>query len=187
MLSDDVVCDRARRLAKAVEPFAAQYIFSPECHEAYEGLGFGPSPRSTSGGVAFPEGISYLLARSAPLGRPPGEVVAATFAAFNPALVVPGVAIGWTMVEPEAIAKARDEGSVGQLRRILGPEPEGLDRANELLATAVEPLPLEGRPLFAGLRARGLIGDPLGDAWRRADMLREFRGDSHIAAYISRG
>lgn len=187
MLSDDDVVTRARRLARDLEAFAAQYIFSPECHAAYEALGFGPSPSKTSGGVAFPEGISYLLARSAPLGEVPGEVVAAAFGAFNPALVVPGVAIGRTMTDAAAMSKARDEGSVAQLRRILGESPEGLDRANELLARAVAPLQVQGRALFAGLVSLGLPGEPLGDAWRRADMLREYRGDSHIAAWISHG
>jgi hypothetical protein len=44
-----------------------------------------------------------------------------------------------------------------------------------------------GRPLYAGLVGRGLPGDPLGDMWRRADRLREFRGDAHIAAWSSAG
>ncbi|HZA00322.1 MAG TPA: hypothetical protein VE575_16290, partial [Acidimicrobiales bacterium] len=44
-----------------------------------------------------------------------------------------------------------------------------------------------GRPLFAGLASRGLPGEPLPDAWRRADMLREYRGDAHTAAWTSAG
>ena len=42
-----------------------------------------------------------------------------------------------------------------------------------------------GRPLFAGLRSLGLPGHPLGDAWRLADMLREYRGDGHIAVLLA--
>ena len=34
----------ARRLASALEPFAASVYFAPECHAAYEALGFGASP-----------------------------------------------------------------------------------------------------------------------------------------------
>jgi hypothetical protein len=45
----------------------------------------------------------------------------------------------------------------------------------------------EGRPLFAGLRSLGLPGDPMGDAWRLADQLREFRGDAHVAAWTLAG
>ena len=70
---------------------------------------------------------------------------------------------------------------------MLGDEPDGLDRVNELLARAVEPLRPEGRSLFAGLRALGVPDDPLAAMWRRCDMLREFRGDSHIASWVSAG
>jgi hypothetical protein len=57
----------------------------------------------------------------------------------------------------------------------------------DLLARASDPLRVEGRPLYAGLRSLGLPGDPLGDAWRLADLLREFRGDAHTAAWTSAG
>jgi hypothetical protein len=82
---------------------------------------------------------------------------------------------------------ARTRGAVGQLVRILGPEPEGLADATALLASAVEPLRPEGKPLFAGLQSLGLPGDPMGDMWRLADMLREYRGDAHTAAWTSAG
>ena len=113
--------------------------------------------------------------------------MAATFGVFNPEAVVPSVAHGWTLTDSTTINQARTEGAVAQLRRLLGDEPEGLARANELLARAVEPLRPEGRSLFAGLRALGLPGDPLAAMWRRGDQLREFRGDSHIAAWIGAG
>ena len=51
----------------------------------------------------------------------------------------------------------------------------------------MEPLRPEGKPLFAGLRSLGLPGDPMGDMWRLADMLREYRGDAHTAAWTSAG
>jgi hypothetical protein len=56
-----------------------------------------------------------------------------------------------------------------------------------LLTKAVEPLRPEGKPLFAGLQSLGLPGDPMGDMWRQADMLREYRGDAHTAAWTSAG
>jgi hypothetical protein len=82
---------------------------------------------------------------------------------------------------------ARTEGAVGQLTRILGDEPDGLARVTELLHRANAPLRPEGRPLYAGLLGLGLPGTPVGDAWRLADRLREFRGDAHIAAWTSEG
>jgi hypothetical protein len=106
---------------------------------------------------------------------------------FNPAVVVPLVEQGWARTDATTICAARDRGAIGQLTRVLGEGPEGIDRANELLARAVEPLRPEGKPLYAGLRSLGLPGDPVGDAWRQADMLREFRGDAHVAAWTTAG
>ena len=78
-------------------------------------------------------------------------------------------------------------GAVAQLVRILGQEPDGLGRATELLASATGPLRPEGKPLFAGLHSLGLPGDPMGDMWRLADVLREYRGDAHTAAWTAAG
>jgi hypothetical protein len=117
----------------------------------------------------------------------PGEVVAAAFGVFNPEAVVPSVAHGWSITDAATICAARTRAGTAQLVRILGEHPAGLDRARSLLARAVEPLRPEGRPLFAGLLSLGLPGDPVGDAWRLADLLREFRGDAHIAAWTAAG
>jgi hypothetical protein len=121
------------------------------------------------------------------MGQVPGEVIAAAFAVFNPAVVVPLVAQGWSLTDAATICDARTTGATGQLRRILGPEPDGLGRAGELLARAVEPLRPEGRPLYGGLASLGLPGEALADVWRRADMLREYRGDAHTSAWTAAG
>jgi hypothetical protein len=176
-----------RRLAVVLEPVAGQVYFAPECHEAYAGLGFSPSPGTTGGGVQLPDGPAYFTSRGSVMGQVPGEVVAAAFAVFNPEAVVPSVDVGWTRVDADTICTARTTGATAQLERLLGPEPEGLGRATELLAEAVAPLRPEGRPLFAGLRSLGLPGDPIGDMWRLADCLREYRGDAHTAAWTSAG
>jgi hypothetical protein len=174
----------ARRLASALEPFAAAVYFSPECHAAYEALGFGPSP-GQAGDVHLPDGPAYFCSRGSVMGQVPGEVVAAAFGVFNPAAVVPSVAYGWTLTDAPTICAARDTGATAQLVRILGEQPEGLARATELLGRAVAPLRPEGRPLYAGLTALGPPGTPMGDAWRLADRLREYRGDCHTAAWTS--
>jgi hypothetical protein len=169
----------------ALEPIAGQVYFSPEAHAAYAELGFNPSPGSTRDGVALPDGPAYFASRGSLLGQVSGEVVAAAFGVFNPAVVVPAVAWAWTKVDAATICTARTRGGVAQLGRVLGPAPGGLARATDLLARAVEPLRPEGKPLFAGLRGQGLPGDALGDMWRLADTLREYRGDAHIAAWTS--
>jgi hypothetical protein len=175
-----------RALATAIEPFAGQVYFAPECHRGYETLGFGPSPART-GEVEMPDGPAYFCSRGSLLGQAPGAVIAAAFAVFNPAVVVPAVTHGWTLTDARTICGLRTDGAVGQLHRVLGAEPDGVGRAVELLRRATERLPLEGKPLFAGLIAQGLPGEPLADAWRLADQLREYRGDVHINVWTTAG
>lgn len=176
----------ARQLGAVLEPVTGQVYFSPECHRNYEALGFAPS-QGEFGGVAAPDGPAYFTSRGSVLGQVPGTVVAATFGVFNPDAVVPAVTYGWSKTDAATIRQARDDGAIAQLERVLGPEPAGVERANELLARAVEPLRPEGRSLFAGQAALPLPPTTLGQVWRRGDMLREFRGDSHIAAWIGAG
>jgi hypothetical protein len=183
----DDVRDAARALARAIEPVVAQVFFAPECHERYAALGFGPSPRTTSGGVALPDGAAYFTSRGSALGQAPGHLVAAAFGVFNPEVVVPAVAYGWTLTDAATIADERVLGGTEQLVRLLGERPEGVDRANELLARATAPLEPWGRALFAGTLSQPLPGTPLGDLFRLGDRLREFRGDSHIAAWVAAG
>ncbi len=176
----------ARRLAAAIEPFVGQVYFSPECHAAYAALGFNPSPGDANG-VALPDGAAYFTSRGSVMGQVHGTVVAAAFGVFNPAAVVPAVAYGWTLTDATTICTARTDGALAQLRRILGDEPDGLHRVVQLLLTAVEPLRPYGKPLFAGVSALSMPEPPLGVAWRLGDMLREYRGDAHIAAWTGAG
>ncbi|HEX8804851.1 MAG TPA: hypothetical protein VF743_11675, partial [Acidimicrobiales bacterium] len=137
---DATLSEPVRRLAGALEPFAAQVYFSPECHAEYAALGFGPSPATTSEGVHLPDGPAYFCSRGSSLGQVPGDLVAAAFAVFNPAVVVPAVAHGWSLTDAATIGEARTRGAVGQLARVLGPAPDGVDRAVDLLGAATAPL-----------------------------------------------
>jgi hypothetical protein len=176
----------ARALAAVLEPIAGQAQFSPECHAGYESLGFGPGS-GTVGRTALPDRAAYFTSRGSVLGRVPGEVVAAAFAVFDPAQVVPLVNRGWELTDPATIWAAREAGAVAQLRRLLGPDPDGAGRVADLLLAAAEPLPMAGRALFAGQRALDVPADPLARLWRAADTLREYRGDSHILVWAGDG
>jgi hypothetical protein len=140
-----------------------------------------------TGRVALPDGPAYFCSRGSVLGQVPGEVIAAAFGVFNPAVVVPAVQHGWSITDAPTICAARTEGAIGQLRRILGPEPEGLTEATALLGVATAGLRPEGKPLYSGLLSLGMPDDPLGALWRRTDLLREFRGDAHTAAWTTAG
>lgn len=186
-MSEPSLSAPARNLAAHLEPCIGQVYFAPECHANYVDLGFSPSPAEL-GGVAMPDGPAYFTSRGSLMGQVAPHVVAAAFAVFNPLAVVPSVQFGWSITDASTIFAARREGAAAQLRRVVGDAPDGLARACELLERAVDPLREEGRPLFAGLRTHW--DDPT-EAWTRffhlGDMLREYRGDSHTAAWISAG
>jgi hypothetical protein len=178
----------ARRLAASLEPFAGQVYFSREAHAEYVQLGFQPSPGTVGEpGVSLPDGPAYFTSRGSVMGQVPGELIASAFAVFNPAAVVPSVAFGWSLTDATTICAARDRGAIAQLERILGEKPDDIDTVGDLLERACAPLRPEGRPLYAGLLSQEVPSSPVGRAWRYADMLREYRGDAHTAAWTSFG
>jgi hypothetical protein len=176
----------ARRLRDVLEPVTGQVYFSPECHANYETLGFNGSPAELNG-VAMPDGPAYFTSRGSVMGQVPGHVVASAFAVFNPEAVIPSVAHGWTLTDAPTICKARTNGAVAQLVRILGDSPEGLDRAIEILRRTCAVLRPEGRPLYSGVWSQGAPDSPIGEMWWLGDQLREYRGDSHTIAWSGAG
>jgi hypothetical protein len=153
--------------------------FAPEAAQAYEALGV----------HGFAPG--YFPSRGGCLGQAPGEVIAAAFGVFKPAMVREAVDTAWAVTDATAMVAAREEGAVASLARIFGDDPTiaaAIPRATELLrrAAAAAP-PGEGRALYSGLTSLGFPGTPLGDLWRAADLVREHRGDSHIIAWVANG
>jgi hypothetical protein len=186
-LNVDTRSQHARRLAAALEPCIGQVYFAPEAHAEYESLGFAASP-GAFGGVAMPDGPAYFTSRGSLMGQVAPHVVAAAFAVFNPDAVVPSVQYGWSLTDAPTIFAARRRGAVAQLTRVLGASPDAIARANDLLERAVDSLRPEGRALFAGLRTQwDNPPDALTRFFHLGDMLREYRGDSHTAAWISAG
>jgi len=176
----------ARRLGSVLEPVVGQVYFSPECHQNYVALGFDPSPGDANG-VALPDGPAYFASRGSLLGQVPGEVIAAAFGVFSAAVVVPSVRLAWTRTDAETIRAARADGAVGQLQRLIGDRPDGIERALELLQRAAAVLPINGRHLAAGIAALDVPDDPLAAVWHVGDFLREYRGDCHNAAWVAAG
>jgi hypothetical protein len=165
----------ARRLFELTEPISLVNFFSPEPNDSMAALGF----RNYWDG--------YFAGRSAPLGRVPAEVVHAAFYSFADGEVARHIPKVWDTTTPEAAHAAREQGCVAALRRILGDlvqTPE-LARAAELLASAATSAPTEGRVMYAGLRALPMPDEPVARLWHAANLLREHRGDGHIAALVS--
>lgn len=176
----------ARRIRDLVEPLAASVYFAPEVHAAYEALGFGGGYRS-KGGVHYPEMSAYFTSRAACMGTVTGEVVTAAFGVFPAHVVVPAVTEGWEKTTRDDILAARLDGQTAALRNVLGAEPEGCVTATKLLRAMAEAGFTGGHHIYAGLMSLPWPEDPVGALFRAADLVREHRGDSHIAAWTAAG
>jgi len=185
-MTPEELSTKARALGGALEPFVGQVYFSRECHQNYAALGLQPSPGEMNG-VALPEGVAYFTSRGSLMGQVPGELVAAAFAVFNPIVVIPSVTAGWQVTDATTICAARRNGAIAQLERIIGAKPGGVANIRPILERAVSVLRPEGRPLYAGTLSQQVPDSDLGACWHFGDMLREYRGDSHTAAWIAAG
>jgi hypothetical protein len=114
-------------------------------------------------------------------------VVSAAFAAFKPAVVERAVTGGWQKTTPDALLAARLDGAREQIERMAGEHAASFAAAADILLGLTDGLDLSGRALFAGQAGLPVPGadDPVGRLWRAADLVREHRGDGHIAAWIS--
>ena len=167
----------ARRLHRLVEPVHLVTYFCDEPTDALMALGL----RNYWDG--------YFAGRAAPLGRVPAEVVHAVFYNFAGGEVARHIPRVWDTVTPAAALAAREQGSVAALRRILGDlaDTPGLARAADLATRAATSAPTEGRILYAALRTLPLPQEPVARLWHAATLLREHRGDGHIAALVAAG
>jgi hypothetical protein len=165
----------ARRFFDRFEPVHGVTYFAPEARAALDGLGY----------RGF--WMGYFAARSAPLGMVSPEVVTAIFYNFAPERVAKALPAAWQIAGPEAALHARQESAVAALRRYGIAADENVTVAAELAGKAVRQTPLDGRPLFAANRALPWPDDPLAALWHAATLLREQRGDTHIAVLAAAG
>ncbi|GAA3221218.1 hypothetical protein GCM10017691_06070 [Pseudonocardia petroleophila] len=165
----------ARRLFELLEPICLVTYFADESGEELAALGH----------RTYWDG--YFAARAAPLGRVPAAVVDAAFYSFADGEVARHIPSAWETVPPEVSFAAWRRGSAASVRRILGDEladSPGLARAADLVTTAATGAPTQGRVLYAGWRTLPVPTDPVTRLWHSATMLREHRGDGHVAALL---
>ena len=168
----------ARRMFDLVEPIGAIPYSADEPNEAMFALGF----------TNYWD--TYFAGRAAPLGSSvPAGVVHALFYNFAPGEVARHIPKVWRTTTPEAAIAARQEGCVKALNRILGNlvHTQDFPRAVELLTKAATSAPLEGRPMYAALRALPLPEEPVARLFHAASLLREHRGDGHVSALMAEG
>lgn len=170
----------ARKTWRTAEPLHAFIYFTPEANERYQAAGLEAGH------------MGYFASRAAALGPVSAEVVIATFFNFWPGLVRPVIPKAWSLATPDRVLEARLDAADAALRRGLGDEacasPEMAELAG-LLRRAAEAAcsRIEGRPLFAAHAAQPWPDDRHLVVWWAETLLREFRGDAHIAALVGEG
>ncbi|MDY6995085.1 MAG: hypothetical protein SW019_00720 [Actinomycetota bacterium] len=164
----------ARRLFDRIEPVHAVTYFAPEAREALDGLGC----------RGF--WMGYFAARSAPLGVVPAEVVTAAFYNFTPERVAKSLSGAWAVAAPADALRARERGAQAALRRAGVSDAEAQIAADLAMKAATHP-EVGGRTLYAANRALDWPADPIARLWHAVTLLREHRGDGHIAVLTAVG
>ena len=170
--------DTARKTWRTLEPIHGMIYFAEEPAAEYERLGL--TGRS-----------GYFASRSAAMGAVGAETVIATFFNFHPGLVRHAMSGVWDATTPAAVLEARLRGADAALRRLGGPlldSPEIAEAAQLAQAAALEATRFpEGRPLFAAHAGLAWPDEPHLVLWHAQTLLREFRGDAHVASLVHAG
>jgi hypothetical protein len=163
--------DDARALWRVCEPVHAVTYFAPEVRDALRGTGL----------RGF--WMGYTAARLAPLGPVGVEVGTAVLHNFAPRMVARSLPDAWDHADPATVLAARAEAlpiALGPFLADLG--GERLAQATRILEQAMAAAGVDGRPLFAAHTSLPWPDDPVLRLWHATTLLREHRGDGHVAA-----
>ncbi|MEV5313561.1 hypothetical protein [Streptomyces sp. NPDC052610] len=170
---------RARQLWHLLEPLHAVLYYAPEAFEEAAALGFDTRER-------WP---SYFPFRAAPLGPVGSRAVASAFYSFAPATVAEHIEPAWRVASPADVLAARWRAVDRTYRALFGDRLDGPDLAEAaaLARRAAEAANTAGRPLAAANAALAWPEEPHLQLWHAATILREHRGDGHVAALLVAG
>ncbi|MGR6317361.1 hypothetical protein Q2K19_06155 [Micromonospora soli] len=168
-----------RKMWQLIEPVHALVYYAPELTEEAAALGLATDER-------WP---GYFALRSAPLGAAGPALVTATYYSFSPGMVAEYVPAVWATAEPAKVLAARLSGVDRALRRLLGDRVDSpeLAEAAVLARRAVHAADLAARPLAAANADLPWPDAPHLALWQAATILREHRGDGHVAALLTAG
>jgi hypothetical protein len=171
------VASTARFLWQRLEAYHGLIYFVPEADRHYTALGLDPGR------------MGYFGSRAAAMGPVPAHVVVATFFNFNPELVHAVVPEVWNRTTAPALWDARLGAVDDALGRLFAERlrADDIRRAADLLRGAVGQCRPDGRPLFAGHLAQQWPDEAHLALWFGITLLREYRGDGHIAALTHAG
>jgi Helix-turn-helix family len=176
-VSTSVAPVATRRVERRLAPLWMASLRTPEVASALDRLGLSADKR-------------YFPPRAAPLGAASLPLVVATFFNFSPVAVGRAIPAVWDTATPEQVLAAQLAGVDVALRRAFAPlDGAVVGEALALLRAAAEAAceRPEGRPLFAGYASLPWPDEPHLALWHAHYLLREFRGDGHIAVLVAEG
>jgi hypothetical protein len=176
-VTDDFAISLAARAHRATESLHSLVYFAPEAHEEFTAIGLRPGS------------MPYFAGRSAAMGAVSAGVTAATFYNFNPAMVAKHIPRAWTLATPSDVLAARLRVADHAMRRLLGDRFDSSEVAEmaALARDACGALAPEGRTLYAAHAGLDWPEPPHLVLWHAATLLREYRGDGHLAALLAAG
>ena len=165
----------ARRLRDAIEPLACQSIWSEEAADRYVELGLDDW---------F---AAYVWERTAALGTPPTALAVMAMGVWNADLIGPLFEKAVAAISREDIVATRLTAPGVTVRRLLGNIDAEAAPVVEALRRGIEAADATARPLFAGLTAEPWPEDVAAQLVHACHLLREHRGDSHLAVCAAAG
>ncbi|WP_369194857.1 SCO6745 family protein [Streptomyces djakartensis] len=167
-----------RRCHNMLNSLHATHYFSPDLGRELGALG-----------ITHPRAVNFAV-RAAALGPVGAGPVAAAFYNYKYALVARHVPAVWETAAPSRVLAARTRAVDATLRRLLGEEvlrSAEMAEAARLALRAAEACSREARPLYAAHADLPVPEEPHLAYWHAATLLREHRGDGHLAALMSAG
>jgi hypothetical protein len=179
-VADSVVTPAmARRCFRKAEPIHGMIYFTPHGAECY-----------AQAGITH-QRMAYFASRAAAMGAVPAETVIATFFNFSPELVRRAIPAAWQITTPAQVLAARLEAVDRSLRQAWGEDvaSPAVCEAADLARRAAEEATRrpQGRPLFASHAALPWPRHPHLVLWHAQTLLREYRGDGHVALLLTEG
>jgi len=162
-----------------LEPVHAVFYYAPDVFAEAAALGYAVDTR-------WP---SYFAWRAAPLGAAGPGRVSAAFYSFSPGMVAEHVPAAWAVASPEKVLAARIRAVDRMWRTLLAEQlgEPGLAEAAQLAREAALAAGTAGRPLAAGNADLPWPDEPHLMLWQAATVLREHRGDGHVATLLAAG
>ncbi|MFJ3202166.1 hypothetical protein [Streptomyces sp. NPDC086989] len=162
----------------AINPLHATIYFSPDLGKEFAALGVTERPAVN------------LASRSAAMGAVGAGTVTATFYNYRHDFVARHLPAVWATITPQQALDARLRAADSTLRRLLGAEtiesPE-LAEAADLALRATEGCTRHARTLYAAHADLPVPEEPHLRLWHATTLLREHRGDGHLAALLLAG